>query len=66
MEGDPGKYGGIVTLIKNIPVGVLFYVYNGYWTGEVRIIDGKKYMYVVEHDILHEITPERENDYLEI
>lgn len=65
-EGEVGQYGGIVTKIKNIPVGSKFHVYNGYWTGEIRLIGGKKYMYVEETGALHEITPDREEDYLEI
>lgn len=66
IEGEVGQYGGIMTLIKNIPINEPFHVYNGYWTGEIWVIDGKRYMYVREMDAVHEITPERENDYLEI
>lgn len=42
---DP-KYGGIVTNVCELPVGTIFYVRNGAWTGIIKEDDISKYVHI--------------------
>lgn len=42
--GNRGIYGGIVTVINELPVSTKFWVENGHWDGEIIEINGVKHM----------------------
>lgn len=51
VSDDYNKYGKF-TKISDLEVGTKFYVRNGHWYGEIKLIDGVRYIYIGEIDTI--------------
>lgn len=51
------KYGGILTFIKELPIGTNFYVTNGHWNGEIVEHENEKKIHIKEINEYYQINP---------